>query len=501
MWYGSLMVSIARQDEFIRSLGVEAYRVGGSVRDEILGRTPKDADYIVRGVSLDNLAWCIRDAEGARPKPLVDRQGQQFGWRTAKQGIEISLPRTEWNDGSGRRMGIRVDPRISLAVDAQRRDFTFNALYKPITVPFSERARMDTYGVRDPTGTGLHDLQHRIIRTTHPDSFRDDPLRMLRALRFLSTLDADLAETTRMEMFNHAGRAGELTHKGFTSGTVFDEFSKLLMGQKPGTALRESVLTGVLPHAMPELAEMIGFEQGSRYHDLTTDEHTFVAIDTAAHVDAPLRVRWALLFHDAGKPESAWVGIDGNRHYYATTGAYNQGKYGIAGPQVPEYGEVPKDLFIDTEDHEAISERLWRAAAKRMGVERRFTDDVATIIREHMVSIKTRAPSVKVARMRVKLGDELLRDLYLHRMCDLSGKGSGKVAQDQIRHIAMLEGTRVGQQQAKVPTSVKDLAIGGEDVKHLEGRERGEALRRVLDEVVCDPTTKKLHREWQLSRI
>jgi tRNA nucleotidyltransferase (CCA-adding enzyme) len=73
----------------------------------------------------------------------------------------------------------------------------------------------------------------------------------------------------------------------------------------------------VLAVVLPELAPMLGFEQGSRYHDLNTDEHTFKALETAAHVDAPLRVRWALLFHDAGKPDSAWVGKDGRKHYYA----------------------------------------------------------------------------------------------------------------------------------------------------------------------------------------
>lgn len=474
MWYGSLMASIERQDEFIRSLGVEAYRVGGSVRDEILGRTPKDADYIVRGVSLSVLKDYIEGAlprDGTRHKSvtaLKDRQGQQFGWRvSARGGIEISLPRTEWNDGSGRRMGIRVDPNLSLAEDAKRRDFTFNALYRDVVY-----ATVDN-SVEDPTGTGVHDLQHRIIRTTHPDSFRDDPLRMLRALRFESTLDADLAEGTWIEMCIHAEALDGLTHKGFTSGTVFDEFSKLLMGQKPIRALRDSVLSGVLAAVMPELADMIGFE-GGRNHDLTVDEHTFKAIETAANVEASLAVRWALLFHDSGKPATEWIGPDGYSHFYAN----------------------PK-VDLGSEDHQVVSERLWRAAAKRMNVSRQFTDYVATIIREHMVSDKHRAPGVWVRRKRVQFGDELLRDILLHRACDFAGKKAK--AASGITHMRMLEVTRTNAEAARVPTSVKDLAINGEDVKHLEGRERGEALRRVLDEVVCDPTSKKLTREWQLS--
>jgi tRNA nucleotidyltransferase (CCA-adding enzyme) len=108
-----------------------------------------------------------------------------------------------------------------------------------------------------------------------------------------------------------------MTAKGYASGTLYDEFCKILMGDRPHTALRHARDTQVLQFAMPEIWPMCGFDQGSRYHDLTTDEHTFVALETAAHVDAPLRVRWALLFHDAGKPDTAWKGDDGRMHYYA----------------------------------------------------------------------------------------------------------------------------------------------------------------------------------------
>lgn len=466
-------MTVKASDNFIRSLGVEAYRVGGSVRDELLGRTPKDADYMVRGVSLFDLEALLHDTHGSlttnlKLSPLRLRQGGQFGWRAAARGlgcIEIALPRTDLPTGPGREMQVTVDPELGLADDARRRDFTFNALYKPL---------MDGYAddfVADPCGRGLYDLSHRLIETTYPESFRDDPLRTLRALRFVSR-GFDLTETTTRQMTRYASEVGGLTARGHTSGTVLDELSKILMGDRPDLALRIARDTGVLAVAIPELAPMLRFEQGSRYHDLTTDEHTFVALATAAHVGAPLRVRMALLFHDVGKPESQWFDARNLAHYYAKDG---------------------------TEDHEVVGARIWRTFAKRVNASRELRDDVAKLIREHMVSVegsKSKAP--KVRRDRVRFGDDMLRDLYLHRMCDLSAKGGTMVNLDHIKHIGTLEAERQAAQDAGVPAGRKDLQITGKDIK-ADSRDIGRVLSAVLDEVVVDPSPHKLTREWQLT--
>jgi tRNA nucleotidyltransferase (CCA-adding enzyme) len=193
MWYGSSMTRIEAADNFIGALGVESYRVGGSVRDELLGKRPKDADYMVQGVAMGDLGTMLK-ATGAKVTPIKARDTAHIGWRAYVDGLgllEITLPRVEADAGDGREQHIVVDPDISLAEDAKRRDFTFNALYKGVGEGWPNKAIEG--GVIDPLGYGLWDLSHRIIRTTHPDSFRDDPLRTLRALRFVSTLDADLA--------------------------------------------------------------------------------------------------------------------------------------------------------------------------------------------------------------------------------------------------------------------------------------------------------------------
>lgn len=511
--------AIARTDEMMASLGLEIYRVGGSVRDEIMGRPPKDADYMVRGVSLDELGKTLW-AKGVKFKWLTDRANRPLGVRLVKGGVEITLPRKEISTGPGHRdFDIVLDPDLGIAEDAKRRDFTFNALYKHLT----------SGEIGDPTAAGLYDIQHKLVRTTHPDSFRDDPLRTLRALRFVSTLGYDLTADTLEQMAAHADAVDGLTTtkervqthtekladgstlsrkripgdtgaKAAASGTVYDEMSRILMGDGAAKALRVAASTGVLGTLFPELAPMIGFDQGSKYHDMTTDEHTFKALETAAKVDAPLRVRWALLFHDAGKPETAWRGKDGRLHYYSKKLSAFETKLGQP-THMMVVESAPKPEPIVTEDHEVVGERLWRAAAMRMNVPRDLREDVARLVRDHMVPCSSKIKRAKIARMRVVYGDEFLSDLFLHRMCDLTGKG--KANKQHMVNIAQAEVLRREMVEHDVPRTAKDLAVNGGDAKALglAGKAIGEALAAVLDEVAVDPSAAKTGRDWQMMRL
>lgn len=487
------MTYVERVDTLISRLGLEAYRVGGSVRDELLGRRVKDCDYMVRGADLNTIRIRLY-AEGERAgidrfsvSPLVLRDRRQAGWRVSGRGlglVEIVLPRTEVSTGPGHRdFEIVLDPDLPLTEDAKRRDFTFNALY--VQMGGLVHANGSPV-IHDPTRRGLFDLKHRLVNVTHADSFRDDSLRTLRALRFVSTLDYELGPETRWLMEQHAEYVTGLTQAG-TSGTVLQELSKLLMGQCPAKALRLARDTGVLPVALPELAPMLGFNQGSRYHDMTTDEHTFTALETAAHVNAPLRVRMALLFHDSGKPETAWRGADGRLHYYRPT----KKQWAALDP-----AEQAKGRPVD---HEIAGAGIWDVAAGRLGADRKLRNDVRTLILSHMVPCE-KADPVKVRRERVRLGDDLLRDLYLMRMCDLSGKGNKNAK--FLLNVGKLEAARAEAQGADVPTSPKDLEINGHDLIEagLRGEKIGAILRAVLDEVVCDPSDLKRTRDWQLDR-
>ncbi len=480
---------IEKTDAFMASLHAETYRVGGSVRDELLGRKVKDADYMVRGLPLDALGTALRVAGYAwapdvKVSKLSLRDGRQAGWRVSggKLGlIEVVLPRTEVSTGPGHRdFEIVVDHTLSLAEDAKRRDFTFNALYRPI-VKFGDRDMpTDSIdGVLDPTKTGLFDLERGYIRTTHPASFRDDPLRTLRALRFMSTLGYDLATNTEAEMREHAKSVTGLSIKG-TSGTVWSELEKLLGGQAPAKALRMARDTGVLAEVLPELAPMIGFEQGSRYHDMTTDEHTFTAIEHAAAAEAPIEVMVSLLFHDSGKPATAWHGKDGRMHYYSTT---------------LEDGTT-------TKDHAEVGAQIWKDTAARLNVPNAMRKDVTLLIENHMVGCDKVRPA-RVAKARIKFGDRILAYLYVHRAADACGKGRGTINMKHLNNVVQMNAIRKEMSRDKVPCKVADLEITGRDAieKGYASSDIGKALNRVLVSVATQPNEQKRSREWQLSQL
>ena len=180
------------------------------------------------------------------------------------------------------------------------------------------------------------------------------------------------------------------------------ELSKLLLGSHPAKALRIARDTGVLVHLLPELEPAIGFEQESRYHALTVDEHTFAVVQAAADAGMPLRVRLAALFHDAGKPQVAWRGTDGRLHYYA--------KRGYA-----------------TKSHEQVSAELADAALSRLRYPTDLRKRVVRIVRAHMFDPGKGDP-LRARKLLARFGDSLAFDLLDHKEADLRGKGDQPAA-------------------------------------------------------------------------
>lgn len=465
-------------DKFMESLGFpETYRVGGSVRDEIIGRHSKDSDYVICKATIDDIRLAIGKA-GAKPSMLKLRTGQVVGVRAAIKGLgllEIVIPRTEVSTGPGRHdFDIHAAPDVRLEQDAIRRDFTMNAVYLNI----------NTRNYFDPLN-GLADLEAKWVRTTHSDSFREDPLRTLRALRFCSNLDGFvLVESTFREMKAHAGAVTGLTDKG-VSATALDELSKLLMGARPGYALQMMADAGVMVVLLPELEPMLDFDQRSRYHTKSTSQHTFDAVQAAAnmHAHAPLRVRLALLFHDCGKPKMAWTDEKGLQHYYA-----------LDPKRAVELGASVNSL----EDHETWSARLAGEALSRLNAPKKLRKDVVTLIERHMLPLHENFRPIKVRKLRAELGDQMLRDLITHRLADVLGKGGDTTASVEVLTWIAHEQDRAID--AGVPLHAKDLKITGFDLKELglDGHEIGRVQKQLLHEVLAQP--KLNTAEWLTTR-
>jgi tRNA nucleotidyltransferase (CCA-adding enzyme) len=445
--------------------------VGGAVRDELLGHESKDADFLVPGVDIEGLRAALEPHGRTEELVVAGRPvGVRFYPRDAdvrkrvRGGIEVAPPRREVSTGPGRHdFEIVVDPNASVEDDLRRRDFTVNAIAR----------RLADGTVVDPYH-GTKDLEQRVLRTVTPRSFAEDPLRLVRGLRFVSQFDLDPDPQTLAQMREEAPSVRHVSGERIGGGLAADgmgELSKLLMGGHPAKALRLARDTGVLAQLLPEFERSIGFDQGSRYHDMTVDEHTFEVVQAAADADAPLRVRLAALFHDLGKPHVAWRGTDNRLHYYAKPG-------------------------FAAHSHEQVSAQLADAALERLRYPTDLRQRVVRIVRGHMLD-PGRADELRARRLLQRYGIELTFDLLEHKRADLLGKGP---AND--KDLERLRTFRTMVEHATTSAHrLRDLAVGGDDliaIGYEPGPAIGRTLRTLLDEVVREPDLNT--REQLLAR-
>src|SRR5205807_8973899 len=212
----------------------------------------KDADFVVPGVDYDGLRRALEPHGRVEDLEVAGRRvGARLYPRDPKvraaapAGIEFALPRAERSTGPGRHdFEIVADPGLSIEDDMRRRDFTVNAIAR----------RLDTGELVDPL-RGRADLEARRLRTVSPQSFREDPLRLVRALRFVSQLgfepDAELLAQMREEAPAVRLVSGERIGGGLAADGM-GELSKLLLGAEPARALRLARDTGVLVELLPE---------------------------------------------------------------------------------------------------------------------------------------------------------------------------------------------------------------------------------------------------------
>jgi tRNA nucleotidyltransferase (CCA-adding enzyme) len=458
-------------EEYVGSLGLDAYVVGGAVRDELLGHESKDADFLVPGVDIEGLREKLRPHGGAEELVVATRAvGVRFYprdrdlRRLVPAGIELAPPRREVSTGPGRHdFEIVVDPDAPVEDDLRRRDFTINAIARRL----ADGTIVDPYG-------GRADLEGRVLRTVTPNSFAEDPLRIVRGLRFVSQLDLDPDEQTLDQMRAEAPNVRLVSGERIGGGLGADgmgELSKLLLGGHPAKALRIARDTGVLVQVLPEFERSIGFDQESRHHDLTVDEHTFGVVQAAADAGAPLRVRLAALFHDLGKPHVAWRGTDRRLHYYAKPGHA-------------------------THSHEQVSAQLAAEALERLRYPTEVRRRVVRIVRGHMLDPGS-ADEGRARRLLQRYGFGITLDLLDHKRADLLGKGPAN--ERELERLRLFR--EVVEREKTSAHRLRDLAIGGDDllaIGYEPGPAIGRALRALLDDVVRDPELNT--REHLLAR-
>lgn len=303
---------------------MQAYVVGGAVRDALLGLPVRDRDWVVVGSTVEEML-----ARGFRP---VGRDFPVFLHPESNE--EYALARTERKSGKGYNGFVcHTAADVTLEEDLARRDLTINAI-----------ARAPDGSLIDPYG-GAADLRAGIFRHVSP-AFAEDPLRILRVARFAARFSGFQVAPETLALMRQMVAAGEIDD--LVPERVWQEFARGLMEDRPSQMIRALRDSGALAHILPEVERLFGVPQPEKHHpEIDTGEHVLMVIDQAAASAQPLAVRWACLLHDLGK------------------------------------GDTPADVLPHHYGHEAASAERARAVSERFKAPAECRDLAVLVAREH----------------------------------------------------------------------------------------------------------------------
>jgi poly(A) polymerase len=359
--------------EVARELKMRAFLVGGSSRRLACGYPLTDLDIVVfaeKGAAFLGEALSKRLPEASRPISISNFPIVEV--RCGETAIQISDPMPPPSSGSA---VAAADLNEKIKADALRRDFTVNTLLLPLERP-------EPGAVIDPLGTGLADLKEGVLRTPLPAdaTIIDDPIRMLRAVRFSCVEGFRIGAALFEALKRMAGRIGAMPAE-----RISNEFTKIITGPQPDEGLRILQDTGLLQYVLPEISTLLGMKQPEKYHDDDVFDHTLKVVK---EVEPDLRTRLAALFHDVGK-------------------AVTQKTY------------LGRIVF---HGHQHVGAEMSKVALQRLRYPKKVIDDVTELVRLHMVVYRTTWSDSAVRRLVRKAGDLLERLLQLYRADRLARK-------------------------------------------------------------------------------
>jgi len=284
---------IAKIAAAAQELGMESYLVGGFVRDKLLERTTKDADIVCVG---DGIELANAVAAKFHPAPRVS-----FFKNFGTAHINVPMPHTnepfDIEFVGARKESYRRDSRKpqvqpgSLDDDQKRRDFTINAL--AISLNKSDYGRLV-----DPFGGMKHLEEKKIVTPLEPEqTFSDDPLRMMRAIRFATQLNFTIASETLLAISDQAERIKIISQERIT-----DELNKIIKAPKPSIGFDLLYKTGLLQLIFPKMVALAGAEIVDGHGHKDNFYHTLQVLDNVARQSDDLWLRWAAILHDIAKP-------------------------------------------------------------------------------------------------------------------------------------------------------------------------------------------------------
>lgn len=257
---------------------MRTFRVGGAVRDALLGLPVNDTDWVVVGTTPEEMI-----AAGYLP---VGKDFPVFLHPDTRE--EHALARTERKTGRGYHgFAFHASPDVTLEQDLARRDLTINAMAQA-----EDGALIDPYG-------GQQDLRRKLLRHV-TDAFREDPVRILRVARFSARFHGFEVAPETLELMRAMVQEGEADH--LVPERVWQELARGLMEEKPSRMFDVLRACGALERILPEVERLWGVPQRAEYHpEVDTGVHNMMVLDMSARLVAPLPVRFACLTHDLGK--------------------------------------------------------------------------------------------------------------------------------------------------------------------------------------------------------
>lgn len=417
----------------LEKAGYEAFAVGGCVRDYIMNNACDDVDIttsakpeeVEKVLQAENIRFIETGLKHGTVTALLD--GESF---------EITTYRTD-GDYKDSRHPENVEFVTDIKEDLSRRDFTINAIAYNSNCGF-----VDLFG-------GREDINNKIIRTVGDADkrFKEDALRIMRAIRFASVLSFDIEPETKKAVFNNK----ELL-KNVSAERIFTELSKLLMGDNVFNVLVE--YKDIIAVVIPEVKPILNIPQNTKWHIYNVWEHTCRAVERSPK-DLSLRI--TMLLHDIGKAYSKTTDENGTDHF---------------------------------KGHQKISGEYADAALKRFRVSNEIYNRVMFLVPIHDMHIGTDRKKIK--KWLSKVGEKGLRDLIEVKRADKLAQNP-EMTEQELKNLDITQSELDKIIEEGEPFIVKELDINGNDIMALglKGRQIGDALNLILEKVIANELVNK----------
>ena len=408
----------------------KAYIVGGAVRDILLGLKPKDIDFATN-LNYDELKKIFADYS---PKET----GKSFGVLRIKiddRDYEIAKFRQDLYEEKNEKKIVPEDKKVIFVDDIRndlvRRDFTINAMAYN-----EEDGLIDLFN-------GQKDLKDKTINFVGmpEERIKEDPVRMLRAFRFMSKLNFNLSSNTIVAIKNKKSLLKEISQERITL-----EFSKLLLGENVKNTLMLMKDTGVLELIIPEIKATYDFNQYNPHHTLDLFSHIVSVVEK---VPTDTELRYAALLHDIGKPAVQTFDDKGIAHYRG---------------------------------HDIVGEEMAKNILTKMKIDSKTIENISNLVRKHM-ALHRDLSDKKMNKLLSEMGYDNLLRLIEHCNADNSSKNNEVVNPENDLHERL---KRAVEKQMQV--TVNDLALNGKDLIDMgfKGTEIGKIKGELLDKYLSE---------------